>query len=388
MRITLLLLFFTGTLLSQSIENCTIKSEILDQNREILIFKPKSIETNEEKRYHVVYVFDSQSREMFDLVHSTIAFLKPYSVEYLIVGVKSPYLPERKWYRNTEMLPEPKHPETVKQYNGNLGKADSLLLFVEQELIPYVERRFEVYSDRTVIGHSNSATFVMNSLMEKPKLFRNVIALSPNFAFDKGLLSRKLNSFDCAQVEDSKFLFLSHANENDNNGWRNWKKERDIFYANLKILECSSQFHVKRIELVDQQHMKSYPEAVSQGLKSLIDHQYYNLDGVKTLLNHFEKYDSIKVNSDMINSIAYENYYVDNNQIALDILSWAIELYPEDDNLYDSMGEILEYIGKKIEAKKYYIKATEVLAENKNLLTKDEIEERMKIYKDRLEKLK
>lgn len=387
MKFVLVLLLISNIVASQSIETRELKSFLLNQQREILIYTPKGYKKEEGKKVNVIYVFDSQSREMFDYVHSTISFLKPYGVEYLVVGIVSPYLPDRKWYRNTEMLPAPDHPTTSKKWKGNLGKADSLLMFFENELIPYVENEFHTYADRTAIGHSNSATFVLHSFLEKPNLFQNIIALSPNLVYDEGQISRRVVRMECGSLISNKFLFVSNANEADDNGWKDWKNERDKFYSLLEDHPCSDKLGFSYIELTNQDHMKSFPEAALTGLRNLVNHQFYDVKKIQLLLKHREIYDHEVITADVINSYAYENYYIDNNFEAIELLDWGIGLFPNDDNLFDSKGEILEYLNRKSEALNSYKQAKFILIKNKNNFDNEEYEKRLTIYNNRIGKI-
>ena len=87
-------------------------------------------------------------------------------------------------------------------------------MFFEKELVPYVEKEFNTYSDRTAIGHSNSATFILHSFLRNPNLFQNLIALSPNLAYDNGQINRRIIKLECDSLLSNKYLFISNANDN------------------------------------------------------------------------------------------------------------------------------------------------------------------------------
>ena len=58
--------------------------------------------------------------------------------------------------------------------------------------------------------------------------------------------------------------------------------------------------------------------------------------------------------------------YYKKNEDALLVFNWAISLYPDNANLYDSTAEAYAKSGNIKEAKRYYQKALDVLEKTKN----------------------
>ncbi|HMF71066.1 MAG TPA: hypothetical protein VK616_06305 [Flavitalea sp.] len=91
-----------------------------------------------------------------------------------------------------------------------------------------------------------------------------------------------------------------------------------------------------------------------------------------------------------INHISYNLFYSGKTDHAIQIASWAVELYPDDVNLYDSLGELLQNSGKKDEARRIYQKGIEVVALQKKLMDassynslKDALVERLHSLEDK-----
>jgi hypothetical protein len=72
---------------AQKIETVNIESKIYG-GQEIMIYTPRLYEEYPHKKYEVVYVFDSQARQYFDYVHSSLTFLNS-AVPMIVVGVIS-----------------------------------------------------------------------------------------------------------------------------------------------------------------------------------------------------------------------------------------------------------------------------------------------------------
>ncbi|WP_417888185.1 alpha/beta hydrolase-fold protein [Zunongwangia sp.] len=52
------------------------------------------------------------------------------------------------------------------------------------------------------VGHSLGASFVLYSLCEKPNLFQNYIAISPNLAYDNEKIAKALIDFDYKKLKN------------------------------------------------------------------------------------------------------------------------------------------------------------------------------------------
>lgn len=90
----ILIVFWTGAMFGQPIarvENVKIKSAVLNQDREILIYTPVDYDWRTNEFFNVIYIFDSQNREFFDYTSSIISFLTDPSKSFIVVGITSPY---------------------------------------------------------------------------------------------------------------------------------------------------------------------------------------------------------------------------------------------------------------------------------------------------------
>lgn len=102
--ILLLVLSITKICFGQTIDTLSIQSKVFDEKRKLYVYLPERYSTQTEKKYEVVYVFDSQARKYFDLVHSTIQFVNN-GVPVIVVGIVSNFSEEKKQNRNSDFLP-------------------------------------------------------------------------------------------------------------------------------------------------------------------------------------------------------------------------------------------------------------------------------------------
>lgn len=75
-----------------------LDSQFFPFKRTILIYTPDRYDEHTQSEYDVIYVFDSQTRSNFDLVHGLMHYGCQVEGEdvhpFIVVGVTSPYLPE------------------------------------------------------------------------------------------------------------------------------------------------------------------------------------------------------------------------------------------------------------------------------------------------------
>lgn len=205
------------------VEQVALHSKYYDFERPVFIFTPVGYDEFTETDYDVMYVFDAQDRSKFDLAHSLLDFTGSEDPDerrnFIVVGVCSPYIPEKNHYRNLDYLPMPIH-DTEGRYKGN---SRDMKLFVKEELMPYIDSHYRT-SGRTVgIGHSLSASFVLDSMVSD-ELFDDYIAISPNLGYDEYRLADDLINYPFKSMTAPRFLYLSMGNEITGSSWPEfWK---------------------------------------------------------------------------------------------------------------------------------------------------------------------
>lgn len=109
--IYIMVLIFLSGVSAQEIARVDYKefdSPLFPFKRPVLIYTPENYDESHETDYDVIYVFDSQSRASFDLVHSLLHFalqLPNNDRQYIVVGVANPNHWEIEYHRNNDFLP-------------------------------------------------------------------------------------------------------------------------------------------------------------------------------------------------------------------------------------------------------------------------------------------
>ena len=149
-----------------------IQSQVLGQRREILTYTPYFYDETELTEFDVIYVFDAQHRESFDLVHASIPFLTD-SRHFIVVGITSPAMEELGYYRNNDMLPAPRSVAMEDYLVAENPNADNFLRFVRAEVMPAIDSMFRTTGRRIAVGHSLSASLVLSTLVYSMRTSRS-----------------------------------------------------------------------------------------------------------------------------------------------------------------------------------------------------------------------
>ena len=300
-------------LYAQRIDSFKIYSKIFDKERNILIYTPWQYDHNPDSKFEVIYVFDAQSREYFDNVHSTLAFLGGSQFPMIVVGVISEE-------RNKDFFPVNEYPETTKFFGRNLGDADKFLNFLGDELIPYIDVHFRTLPKRISVGHSNGGAFITYCLLKDPEIFDAYIVISPNYTFDKELILRLFEKFDPCQLKSEKFIYMCNSDEGNE-----WISARKKVIALLKSKPFKDKISfINQDFSATQNHSTVYPSGVYNGIMNYFDYQYFNPANLIAYYSELYNNKQIVLNPGVIKQIS--DVYLKNKkkEEAIKILLWGM----------------------------------------------------------------
>ena len=248
------------------VENVKMQSKFLNQEREILIYTPTDYDWRTNEYFNVIYVFDSQNREFFDYTSSIISFLTDGDQSFIVVGISSPYNEELDYSRNNDLLPVLETVSSKDRYGKYSGNSDNFLGYVSSEVIPYINSNYRTLNHNIVVGHSLGASFILYSLLEKPNLFKNYIAISPNLAYDEEKLGKALTNFDYSKIKKPTLIYLSNANEGVEY-WKEWKPARERVYSFLRDSLKNEDIKVEINHFPNKNHWNTFPPSLDNALK-------------------------------------------------------------------------------------------------------------------------
>ena len=275
-------------------EKITIESKELGQTREIEVYTPLGYDEYQHTYYNVIYVFDAQTRELFNYVNSLANLSKESGQGIVVVGIKATDIIEEKegkknyvYFRNLDLLPE-----DTDFFRGRFqGNSSAFLAYVQNEVIPHVEENYRVLPGKMAVGHSLSASFLMASLVKVPDLFDSYVAISPNLDYDDYRIIKDLRHFDTRQFKSPKYLYVSHGNEGEAFGWdvepgQNFIKDSlSSEYLKVTVENFPEQGHMSNFISSMGSVMRTYFDSIRPAWNETISDEEYEVTVRLKVLN-------------------------------------------------------------------------------------------------------
>lgn len=167
-----------------------LKSEILQEDRPIIISLPKGYKEGE-TNYPVLYLLDGLGNIKHQV--GTVELLTESGIipSMIIVAIES-------LDRARDLTPSIAGQDVHGGAGTDIpqsGGAPNFLQFLENELIPYVESNFRTHPYRLLEGHSFGGLFCTYALMNKPELFNAFIIQAPALWWNKEEMTEQAKDF-------------------------------------------------------------------------------------------------------------------------------------------------------------------------------------------------
>jgi predicted alpha/beta superfamily hydrolase len=231
-----------------------IYSESVADTFWMLISVPDNYSASD-KKYPVLYVLDGDIA--FGMAASIARYLQIGNniPELIIVGIgygsadKSAGEKRRRDYRPVES-----------------GGAENFLLFIENELIPFIDSNYRtIPADRTINGYSIGGLFGLYSLFTKPEIFNRYIIGSPSLSWDDySIFGYEENSKD--KISDKNLnIFISVGSE---------ESDEKFFNPIDNLVTQIQERNYPGVKLVAKvfdgsTHLMGPPESLTHGLISV-----------------------------------------------------------------------------------------------------------------------
>ncbi|RRO19714.1 alpha/beta hydrolase [Flavobacteriaceae bacterium 14752] len=193
-------------------EYIEVESKILEETRELKIQLPRNYNPEDEKTYPLIFVFDGDY--LFEPVAGTVDYLSYWEEipEAFVVGINQiGHRIEDGNYDRINFTP--------------IEKGEKFFDFIGLEILPYLNKNYNVGSFSVVVGHDYMANFMNLYLFSKNIPFDGFINLSPDFP--NGLIPyivEKMNNLD------QKLWYSISSGSND---LKFLKQKSKTLYTNL-----------------------------------------------------------------------------------------------------------------------------------------------------------
>lgn len=353
----------------QNVVQLSLKSEVLGEERTLLVRTPRGYEQNEE-RYPVLYMTDGAAQ--FAHTNSTIEFLARNGrmPELIVVAINNTD-------RTRDLTPTKgnlRNETTGTPINfPSAGGADKFLAFIEKELIPQIEVTYRTHPYRIFAGHSFGGLLALHTFLNHTELFNAYLAVSPSLPWDNQLLIRQAEPFFKAHKELKRTLFFTLGNEGGDmqNGFERFK---GILSKNRP-----QGFVWDSMLLLDEDHGTVPLRSHYYGLRKIFEHWRMPAEatagaligGLRVVDEHYRKLSerfgyTIQAPEALVNQFAYRLLGADKRAEALTAFKANVDRYPRSANVYDSLGEAYEKSGKLELARANYERAVQLGEQNKD----------------------
>ncbi len=355
-------------------------SKILGENRNIWVHVPNgwNPETNELERFPVLYLLDGNGHffsTMGIMFHLSQLLRNTPIPKMIIVGIPNTN-------RNRDLTP------TNAQYPPYLdsaaaaqtGGGEKFMDFIQKELIPHIDSLYPTIPHRTLIGHSFGGLTVINTLLNRPELFNNYIAIDPSLAWDNELMLKKAQKVLATKDLSNTRLFIGRANTMDPKinpyiepnevpaGIAHHKAIKDFVAYLAKEKKSGLKFKYKYYE--EETHGSAPLPCTYDGLKFLFDYYRFNdidrisdpkFNGDSAITAHYKNISkqmgcTVFPPEPVLNDIGYSFITSKHYDKAYALLKMNIDNHPKSFNCYDSMGDLYAAKGDKKKAIEYYQK--------------------------------
>lgn len=176
-------------------------STVLNENRILNIYLPENYDKT--KTYPVIYLLDGTFNE--DFIHITglvqyfnLQFKMP---ETIVVGIANVDR-KRDFTFHTDS-------EDLKKSYPTTGHSDVFIRFLEQELQPYITKKFNTNNTKFLIGQSLGGLLATEILFKKPELFSHYLIVSPSLWWDNQSLLKQAPDLMSKQSDERRYIYLS-----------------------------------------------------------------------------------------------------------------------------------------------------------------------------------
>lgn len=234
-----------------------IQSAILGEARTLNIYLPVGYSQDSSITYPVIYLLDGSKDEDFIHIVGIVQFLTmiesmPKSV---VVGIAN--IDRRRDFTF------PTNVDKDKRDYPTTGGSAEFMKFIENELQPFIQKKYKVNQTKTIIGQSLGGLLAIEILLKKPFLFDNYLVISPSLWWDNESLLKAAPVMLTKQTLANIKIYISVGNEE--------MKMMDDAKRFFRILQNSSKNNpnIFFMHLQDENHLTILHNSVYKGFQML-----------------------------------------------------------------------------------------------------------------------
>ncbi|MEE9441722.1 MAG: alpha/beta hydrolase-fold protein [candidate division Zixibacteria bacterium] len=247
--------------------------------------------------------------------------------------------------------------------SGRGGYADSLIVFMENELIPFIEASYRTYSYRILYDGSWGGVFCIYSVLTKPETFHSAIAGGPWIIYD-----------DTSQyiLKNTASLINSHT-YNNNCIFFNGGQQPELTPSLRELADTLSHYSKPGLQwhyepMLNHEHSLLTVSALTEGLRYVFSDWrtlpdstvIYGLDSIKSYNSGLIQKYGTGIKTSALSSKGWGYFQNGQTKTAIEIFKMNVSLFPDSAMAYYSTGRALHISEQYPEALEYYEKALQL----------------------------
>lgn len=180
------------------------ESEILGEQRQLIVHLPESYALDPSRHYPVMYVLDGTSQDIHTAFSAALMARIDLMPEIIVVGLPNTSGPNRQ----RDYTP-PFMPMDLEDPDRGPGEGDRFLSFIRQEVMPRIESEYRTTGCRMIAGNSRGGLLVAYSLIHEPTLFSARFSHSPALWREDEMMVDRLTDFLKSGGHEPSFFYMS-----------------------------------------------------------------------------------------------------------------------------------------------------------------------------------
>ncbi|MCC9071573.1 alpha/beta hydrolase [Flavobacterium sp. F-65] len=236
-----------------------LKSAELGETRTINIYLPQGYNKKDTLKYPVIYILDGGVEEDFIHITGIVRFNTEEWIarfpKSIVVGIENTN--RRRDF--TFSVPNLDFVEKIgfkKESFSKHGGSDKYIAFLEKELQPYIDKKFNTSNHKTVIGESLAGLLATEILLKHRNLFDNYIIIAPSLWWGDQSLLTEAPSLLKAKNNKPVQVYIAACNK---------EEDKTMYDVAVSLSETLKQN--------DEKNTKVYYDYIQNEIHSTVIHQ-------------------------------------------------------------------------------------------------------------------
>ena len=189
-----------------------VTSRVLKEDRKVYIYLPESYEQSRSyRRYPVLYVRDGGKffHSFTGAVQHLTTDATPHAPEMIVVAIVE-----------TDRVRDSSSTHSLQGFTGkedegfkSSGGGENFRRFLEQELVPYIDKEFSTSAYRIYCGYSFTGLSVIDELLDEDTVFDALLMIDPSWWWDDYVMEKRANATLAGRKFSRKQLFIAASGE-------------------------------------------------------------------------------------------------------------------------------------------------------------------------------